>query len=242
MGWLGANIFSVCISFMDNQNNQTTENSQKGNDLQKILGRLKLNSKRTKAIIAILAIILVSGFGYYFYNHGRQIYTDKAEISAPLISLSYSGVGTLQEILVKNGDRVSARTPVARMENGFVRAETDGVIVGIDNEIGKIFSPGEPVVTMINTNDLRVVAHIAENKGLSSVNVGQKVMFRVDAFGSKKFYGTVEEIAKTADQSSVVFSISDKREEKEFSVKIKYDVKAYPELLNGMSAKVWIEK
>jgi len=62
----------------------------------------------------------------------------------------------------------------------------------------------------------------------------------VDAFDSKQFTGTVEEISQTSDQSSVVFSISDKRDEKNFSIKVKYD--NYPELLNGMSAKAWIYK
>jgi hypothetical protein len=39
-----------------------------------------------------------------------------------------------------------------------------------------------------------------------------------------------------------VFSISDKREEREFEVRAIYDTNAYPELKNGMSAKMWIYK
>jgi hypothetical protein len=43
-------------------------------------------------------------------------------------------------------------------------------------------------------------------------------------------------------QSDIVFSISDKREEKEFEVKATFDADAYPELKNGMSAKMWVYK
>jgi len=39
-----------------------------------------------------------------------------------------------------------------------------------------------------------------------------------------------------------VFSISDKRESREFEVKALFDSQAYPELKNGMSARMWIEK
>ena len=143
--------------------------------------------------------------------------------------------------MVKNGDQVTVNQQVAKLDdNQFVRAKTDGVVVSINDEIGKLFTPGMPIVTMINPNDSRLIVHIAENKGLNSVLVGQRVMFKVDAFGSEKFYGKVEEISQTSDQSSVVFSISDKRDEKYYSIKIRYD--EYPELLNGMSAKAWIYK
>jgi len=99
-----------------------------------------------------------------------------------------------------------------------------------------------PIVTILNPNDLRVVAHIEENNGLSDIRVGQKVKFTVDAFDPKEYLGTVDQIAYTSDESSIAFNISDKREVKEFIVKIKYDISSYPELLNGMSARVWIYK
>ena len=99
-----------------------------------------------------------------------------------------------------------------------------------------------PIITIVNPDDLRVVAHIEETNGLSEVQPGQRVKFTVDAFDPKEYSGTVDEIARTSDESSIAFNISDKREVKQFIVKIKYDVATYPELLNGMSARVWIYK
>jgi len=217
----------------------TDEQTQKKS--QNILSRFKIAPNAIKYGLIILFVIGVSVGGYYWYTISQRIYTDKAEIFAPLIILGPTQPATLQQIMVKSGDMVAANKALARLDNNqFIRAGTDGIIVGINDQIGKLFSPGTAVVTMVNPEDLRLIAHVAENKGLNSVSVGQKVIFTVDAYDSRKFYGEVEEIAQTSDQSSVVFSISDKRVEKDFSIKIKYD--NYPELLNGMSAKAWIYK
>jgi len=43
-------------------------------------------------------------------------------------------------------------------------------------------------------------------------------------------------------EGDVVFNISDKREVKQFDVKVRFDISKYPELKNGMSAKMWIKK
>lgn len=199
----------------------------------------KIDSKIIKSAGMSLVILIILIGGYYWYSINQRTFSDKAEIFAPLIIISPSQPSILQEVMVKNGDQVSVNQPLAKFDNNqFVRAKTDGIVVNINDEVGKIFSPGMPVVTMVNQNDLRLIVHVAENKGLNSIRVGQKVVFTVDAFDSRKFYGSVEEIAQTSDQSSVVFSISDKRDEKYFSIKVKFD--DYPELLNGMSAKAWI--
>jgi len=189
--------------------------------------------------VIVLVVLGISLGAYYWYTISQRVYSDKAEIFAPLIILSPDQPSVLQKILVKNGEQVVVNQAVAKVDQGdFVRAKTDGVVVSTNDQVGKLFSPGEPVVTMINPDDLRLIVHVAENKGLNSIAVGQKVLFTVDAFDSKEFNGTVEEISQTSDESSVVFSISDKRDEKNFSVKVKYN--GYPELLNGMSAKAWI--
>ena len=67
-------------------------------------------------------------------------------------------------------------------------------------------------------------------------------MFKVDAFGSKKYYGVVDEISPTSKESGIAFNISDKRETKEFNISVRFDNAAYNELKNGMSAKIWIYK
>ncbi len=209
---------------------------------EKTLGASLKRRVLIERLIAASIVIAAAIGAYWWLVINQQIYTDKAEISAPLIGLSPDTPGVLKEVLANAGDKVDKNQPVAHIDNGYLMTQTAGLVVNTSNEVGKIFSPGQPVVTMIDPNALRVVAKIDEDKGFSDVRIGQRAEFTVDAFGSRRFEGTVDEIAKTSEQSSVVFSISDKREIKQFEVKIKYDVSKYPELLNGMSARVWIYK
>ena len=64
--------------------------------------------------------------------------------------------------------------------------------------------------------------------------------FTVDAFGAKKYSGVVDEVGSTSHAGDVVFNISDQRQVAQFDVKIRFNSQLYPELKNGMSAKVWI--
>ena len=95
---------------------------------------------------------------------------------------------------------------------------------------------------MIDPSQLRLVARVDENAGLSDIKPGDKVVFTLDAYGSKKFDGTVDQIIPTSYESGVIFNISDTRQEQQYEVKISYDAESHPEILNGMSARVWIYK
>ncbi len=202
-------------------------------------------SKSTKsaAIVGggLLAVIVIVGAFYLFVTR-NQIYTDKADIEAPLISIAPTQGGTLQKILVESGQQVEAGTPVAQVANQILRSDEQALVVDAKSIEGKTVSAGESVVSVIHQNDLRIVAHIDEDKGLSEIKIGQLVNFTVDTFGSKKYTGIVDEISPTSRQSGVVFNISDQREVRQFDVKIKFDVQKYSELKNGMSAKVTIFK
>ncbi|MEI8343782.1 MAG: HlyD family efflux transporter periplasmic adaptor subunit [Candidatus Moraniibacteriota bacterium] len=202
-------------------------------------------SKSTKsaAIVggSLLVVIVIIGIFYLFITR-NQIYTDKADIEAPLISIAPTQGGTLQKILVASGQQIAANTSVAQVADQILRSDQQALVVEAQSNEGKTVNAGEAVVTVIHPDDLRVVAHIDEDKGLSGIKVGQLVTFTVDTFGSKKYTGIVDEISSTSRQSGVVFNISDQRQVKQFDVKIEFDVKKYSELRNGMSAKVTIFK
>jgi multidrug resistance efflux pump len=200
------------------------------------------NKKNIYKIVSVLAVVIVvSGTIYYLYTTTR-VYIEKAEVSASSVGLSSRIGGTLQEVMVKEGDRVSENEVVARVGDELIKAKADGIITNVNNDIGKNFSPAEAVVTMINPKELRIVGHLDEDKGLKNIKVGQQAFFTVDAFGSKKYIGTVDEVSETSRASGVVFSISDKREVKQFDVKVRFNIDDYPELKNGMSAKIWVQK
>lgn len=186
-----------------------------------------------------IILVLLMSFIFWRMNRG-QLKTDNANIEIPIINLSSSSAGILENIEVNVGDKVLPNTKVAQVGNESVLSKVGGTIVSVNHQEGQFFSPGQTVVSMINPSEARVLVKIDENKGFSEIKSGQKVLFTVDAFGSKKFYGIVDEVSEISDESGVVFNISDKREVKKFTVKIKFDVSAYAELKDGMSAKVTI--
>jgi multidrug resistance efflux pump len=194
------------------------------------------------AFVSILLIIgLIGGF-LYWQDLQTRIYIEKAEIYGPIISLAPRTAGEIDTLYVKEGDQVSEGQNLAKVGGQIVTAKTNGIILWVANTPGQMASNQTVVVKMIDPQSLRIVGHIQEDKGFSSIRVGQKIVFTVDAFDSKEYEGKVETISNSARQSSVVFSISDKREEREFDVTATFDVQASPELKNGMSAKMWIYK
>jgi multidrug resistance efflux pump len=202
------------------------------------------SSKRKKAIVIMVILFMLgvaAGIAYWI-DQQKYVYTDKSAISADVISLTPHTPGALKRVMVHDGDVVSAHQDVARVGDEMIMTEIGGVVLEAKRDIGGLYAAGQPVVTMIDPAELRVTARVEEDKGLKDVRVGQKALFTVDAYGSEEFEGTVESVSRTSREGDVVFNISDKREEKEFEVKIQYDHDRYPFFQNGMSAKVWIVK
>lgn len=216
-----------------------------------ILGELKKQEKEVvqlkKNILMLIALgvfaigATIAGVAFLRVNNSR-VYIEKSEIVAPTIDLAPQNSGILQQMFVQEGDTIVANESVARVGDELIKAQVAGTVIAVKNDIGKLFNKGESVVTMIQPSELRVVGRLAEDKGLSDVRVGQRAIFAVDAFGSRQYEGIVDEISPTSRAGDVVFSISDKREPKEFNVKVRYDIAAHPELKNGMSAEIWVYK
>lgn len=195
-----------------------------------------------EVVITIIAVLIFSVFAggiiYYQINHER-IYIENSEISAPIILLKPQNSGILDQVFVRSGDSVSINTVVARVDGQPIKTKTAGIISYANNVPGQHVSSQDTIVKMFNPEEFRVIGHIEENKGLVDIKPGQKVVFTIDAFGLKKYEGIVESVSPIARRSDIVFSISDKREERQFDVNVKF-VTRYPELKNGMSAKMWI--
>ena len=189
----------------------------------------------------LLAIIAAAGAMIYWLNTKDRIYTDAAQVYAPQITLAPSAPGTLQQVFVHEGDTIAPNAVVARVGNELIKTKSAGLVVKTVEDAGKIINAGENVVTIIDPDELRVVAQIDENKGLKNIKAGQSVVFTVDAFGSKKYSGVVDEVSPTSHAGDVVFNISDQRQVAQFDIKIRFNTQLYPELKNGMSAKVWIQ-
>lgn len=193
---------------------------------------------RTGLLVAVIAAIAAGLI--YFMLESTRVYVDSASIEAPVIDLTPSSPGKLSQVFVNEGDSILADTPVAQVGNELVKSKTAGIIVNVPDTIGTVVNPGEPVVEMIDPSQLRVVGKVDEDKGLSRIQVGDQVSFTVDAFGGRTYSAVVDEVSPTSEQAGVVFNISDQREVKQFDVKARFDTNSYPELKNGMSARMWV--
>jgi multidrug resistance efflux pump len=205
----------------------------------------KSSGKLIVRVIGALVVVGALGAGLYYYVNSKTVYIDVSQVAAPLINLSPVNSGVLEEVYVNVGDTVAVNSPIARVGNEIVKAKTAGEIVSVDNNIGQyinVMTGQGMVATMIDPTQLRVVGNLDENKGLADVHVGDAATFTVDAFGSQTFKGVVDEVSPTSNQSDVVFNISNQRPTNQFAVKVRFDQAGYPQLKNGMSAKIWVYK
>lgn len=207
--------------------------------MKKIFSIFK-NKEFLKRFIVIISIILVIG-GFYVYGakEGR-VYIDNSLVQAPITSISPVNPGSLQEMDVYEGQNIKKGDPIAVVGSQTLRADTDGLITMISNQIGTIMNAQTPVAQMIDPTNMRIAGTLDENKGLSNVRIGQPASFTVDAISGKTFWGFVDEVSPTAKQTQLSFSISSERPTQQFVVYVKYDAQKYPEIKNGMSAKLTI--
>jgi multidrug resistance efflux pump len=208
---------------------------------QGIIATIKQHPLAADAVFIIVLALLVGGF-LYWHDMSGKIYIEKAQIAAPVIELSPTAPGVIDKFYVQEGDEVSQGQKIAKVGDETITARTAGVITWIQNTPGQMAVPGQAVARMIDPREFRVVGRIEEDKGLADIKAGQKVAFTVDAFPGRQYTGVVDSVGTAARDSDIVFSISDQRQEREFDVNAAYDVRAYSELKNGMSAKMWVYK
>lgn len=80
------------------------------------------------------------------------------------------------------------------LERTVVRAPVRGIVGQKNLESGQIIAPGQPVMAVVATDEVWVVANYKENQ-LEAMRPGQKAELAVDAFGGQKLRGTVQSIA-----------------------------------------------
>lgn len=229
---------------LDKQSDANNQETAIANGKSKKSNKLKqLFAKKPVRIVFAIAIIAAVYWGFTYWKDSQEyVFIEKAQIAAPSIELGPGNTGILKKVLVGDGDLVRANQLVAIIGDEYIKTEIPGIITGVNNNPGQIFSRGQWIVKMIDPKEIRIIGRVEEDKGLRDVREGMYATFTVDAFGNQKFDGEVESVSQTSREGDVVFSISDKREEKEFNVKVQFDYGAYPQLRNGMSARLWLRK
>ena len=192
---------------------------------------------------SLAAIVIIFGAlaGFIYWQSTKNtVFIENSYLDAPMTDIAPFSAGILNSLYVKEGDTVSANSPVALVGTETLFSKDAGIVASAPKILGAYYSPGETVVTVVANQEMRVVGSIDETKGLSQIKARQRASFTVDAFPGKKYEGMVEEISPNSNDTGVVFSISDKRPVKKFNVYVDFNINDYPELKSGMSAKVTV--
>jgi multidrug resistance efflux pump len=207
--------------------------------MKNLIAKIK-NPKILRAgLVIIIAALLIGGYiGYQLLRNRVSI--EDSLVQAPIITISPEVPGAIADIKVYEGERVKRGDTLAIVGTSSLNAYQDGLVVATDNAIGSLASSQTPVVEMINFADMRIAGTIDENKGLDKVQIGQIVSFTVDALPGQTFWGYVDEISPTAKQTQLQFSVSSERPTQQFTVYARFNAYNYPQILNGMSAKMTV--
>lgn len=184
----------------------------------------------------VMAFIVLAGAVLYFNLTANRLLIDKSQIQSPVITVSPSLPGKVQEIDVKEGQYVTSGDTLAVVGSETLRAQTDGLITSAPDLTGSTVNQATSLIQMIRPVNMRVVGTIDENKGLNKIKIGQVVSFTVDAIPGKTFWGYIDEISPSANIPVFSFSSSTERPTQQFTVYAKFDTAQYPMIKNGMSA------
>jgi HlyD family secretion protein len=120
-----------------------------------------------------------------------------------------------------------------------LHAPIGGVVLDKDSEEGEFVSPGVPVVTLADLDDMWVKIYIGETD-IGKVRVGQRAATRVDSFPERDFSGTITYISDEAEFTPKNIQTREDRVKLVFAVKVGID-NAGGLLKPGMYADIEIE-
>jgi RND family efflux transporter MFP subunit len=87
-----------------------------------------------------------------------------------------------------------------------LRADSAGVVSHLNVEAGTVVSPGQPVLTLVGTDNFDVEIHVPESR-ISEFGQNADVALSFWALPDQRMRGTVREIAPVADQQTRTFRV-----------------------------------
>lgn len=120
------------------------------------------------------------------------------------------------------------KAALAQLSYTVVKAPFDGVITEKKVEAGELASPGQPLLKMEDSRQLRLEATVAEGD-LKSVSLGDKIPILIDALGTQALRGVVSQILPAGDPQTHTFTV-------------KVDLPMTPGLKSGMFGRLQLDK
>lgn len=167
---------------------------------------------RIGRLILIQALILVGlvalgAIGWYYW-HQNYLYvtTQDASVQAPSIPVVASSSGTLKQVYVHVGQKVTVGQLLAQesvpvtgkggavtMHTISVTAPVAGAVSQVLGQSGAAVAAGSPILNEVQLNHITVVANIPESR-IRHVAVGNTATVYIDSHPGVSFTGTVKYI------------------------------------------------
>lgn len=160
--------------------------------------------KGQNVIFIIIAIVIMSGLGvwYYFYWQGNMYFsTENAKVSTEYYTILPSGSGKLAKLNISEGSFVKENEVIGRTENGpYIKSPINGQVVKSDVVLNQDVAATTVIAVIADTNNIYINANIEETD-IRKIKTGQEVQVKLDAYPDRKFKGHVEEVNKVTQSA-----------------------------------------
>jgi macrolide-specific efflux system membrane fusion protein len=149
--------------------------------------------------VAVVSVLMI------FYSKRQEVHRAKkgrvveaiyglGTVSAEQIFTAKTGVSLqLQQLPVKEGDKVKTGQILARFDESTLYAPFDGTVTQVGFKAGEIVSPQLPVLTITNLDRLYLEVSL-EQQSVIRVSPGKDVVISFESMREKKFIGTVKNV------------------------------------------------
>jgi multidrug resistance efflux pump len=209
-------------------------------------------------VIGFAAVVFVAVLGFRFWYEPTYNYTevDDAQVTGNLARVPAPASGQVAELSVQVGDHVMLNDKVASIKAAIpgvggapphtvltrVSTPLDGLVAALWVGVGDNIGAGQPVVTIVNLNQLWIIANVDEAR-VAQIETGQTVEVTVNGLG-QTFQGMVTGIGSATTEAinpPPSGSLSSSDTTKKVPVRIDVDwTGAQPLPMPGMTADVII--
>lgn len=176
----------------------------------------------------------------------RDAESARADADAAASKAKASRVGSRPEdISVQRAKVLAAQARLeeakAQLALRTVSAPIDGVVLLINARLGEFFNPAtsSPLLIMGDTHKLRVRMEVDE-RDVGRVRLGDRAFVTADAFGEKRFPGTVVDVGRRVDQKKINTDRPTERVDMEV-MEIVIDLDEPGPLLPGLRVTAYVE-
>lgn len=200
----------------------------------------------------LILVIVAAGIGgyYYYYQQANYVKTDDARVEGDLIPVTAEVPGQLkgwkgeEGTTFKKGD-VIGQIQTADGQNLEVKAPANGTLVQNKVQKGQMVTPGQPMGTLVDLEQLYIVANIEETD-YKDVKESSTVKIQVDGAPENTIKGKVKQ--RGSATASTFSLLPQQNASGDYTkvvqrIPVRISMDSYPDsLVPGMNATVRIDK